>query len=61
MKEEKPIRLSYYQAGLVSEGPLKSITVSILSCSDPDNEGAPKYEDDRKSSLQSMISATRLR
>ena len=48
MKEGKPIRLRYYQAGLVSEGPFKAIRVSILSCSDPDNEGAPKYEDDRK-------------
>ena len=48
MKEAKPIRLNYYQTSLVSEGPFKAITVSILSCSDPENKGAPKYEDDRK-------------
>ena len=51
MREAKPIRLSYYQVGLVSEGPLEAITVSILSCNDPECAGAPNYEDDRKSSL----------
>ena len=52
MKEEKPIRLSYYVAQLVSEGPFKAIKVTILSCSDPDDEGAPKYGDDRKFNLR---------
>ena len=60
MKEEKPIRLSYYRARLVSEGPFKAITVTILSCSDPDNKEAPKYEDDRKFYLQPKILATEL-
>ena len=48
MKEEKPVRLTYYRARLVSEGPFKTITVTILSCNDPENKGAPKYEDDGK-------------
>ena len=61
MKEVKPVRLSYYRTRLVSKGPFKAITVSILTCSDPDNKGAPKYEDGRKSSLQSKISIRKSR
>ena len=53
MKEEKPIRLSYYRAKLVSEGPFKAITVSILSCSDSNYSGAPEYGNDRKFNLRS--------
>ena len=52
MKEEKPVRLSYYLAKLVSEGSFKAIKVSILACSDPNDEGAPKYGDDRKFNLR---------
>ena len=55
MKEEKPVRLSYYRTRPVSEGTFKAITVFILSCSDPDNKGAPKYGDDRKSNHQANV------
>jgi hypothetical protein len=43
VKEDSPNRLHYFFEKIVHEGHPRKVSVEILVCSDPGNEGAPLY------------------
>ena len=56
--EDTPVRFSYYRASKVSEGPIKYQDVTITVCSDPQNVGAPTYDDSGEFLQQTRASVT---
>ena len=56
VKEDDPIRLHYQRKRLVSRGPFTTISTAIYHSSDPHNSGAPKYVEDGKFGMPTLMS-----
>lgn len=48
VRENKPVRLQYYQTWLKSDGPPTDVIVKIRYFADPEDKGAPLYKDNRQ-------------
>lgn len=57
VKEHEPTKFPYFRAQQVSDGPPQTIKITIQACSDPQNQGAPVYQDASKSNPYHLYSS----